>query len=92
MYIKKKIQLIFIFFGTILICLSALTKDIAIGEIWYKFDSNSLIGFQGFFENLQKVFFFTNLDLLINILKYDIIMIIGIFFIVFSLFLNYLSD
>ena len=92
MFIKKKVQLIFIFFGSLLIFLSTTIDDISLGKFWYKLNPTSLVGFQGIFEKAQEKFYFLEVSLLISFLSYNLFLLIGIFLIVLSFFLNSLND
>ena len=92
MYIKNKIQLVFIFLSSFLIIISTFIKNFEIGKIWYYLNPTSLVGFQGLIEKNQEIFFLFNLDFLISFLNYHLLLVVGIFLFLISFFLNLLWD
>ena len=88
----KKIQLVFIFFGSITILMSAFLEISSIGSFWYNLNSNSLVGFQGLYERISSSISFLKIDYLIYFLNLNLILLAGFFLIICSFFLGYLND
>ena len=92
MYIKKKIQLVFIFLSSFFIFISTVVKNPEIGRFWYNCHPTSLVGFQGLIEKNLEMFFFFNLEFLINFLNYNLLLLVGMLLYLISFILSLIWD
>ena len=82
MIVKKIILISFFLIGNFQVLLSLFYKKFSIGLLWYKINSNSLVGFQGLLE--QYSYYFDNYKIDVNkhlllFLDINIFFIMGIF-------------
>ena len=89
MYVKIKIHLSLLILCFIFVSLSLFKNKLTLGTMWFKINSNSLVGFQKIFERFldleyfNNIFFFIlncNFFLLISFLPIFISFLIFIFF------------
>ena len=91
MIVKKIILISFFLIGNLQVLLSFFFKKYSIGFLWYKINSNSLVGFQSLLE--QYSYFFYNFKIDINkqlffFLDINLFFIMGILFLLFPCFLS----
>ena len=91
MVVKKKILISFFLLGNFQVLLSFFYKKYSIGFLWYKINSNSLVGFQSLLE--QFSYYFDNYKIDINkqlffFLDINLFFIMGILFLLFPCFLS----
>ena len=91
MIVKKIILISFFLVGNFQILLSLFYKKYSVGFLWYKINSNSLVGFQGFLEQYSD--FFDNYKIDINkqlffFLDINLFFLMGILFLLFPCFLS----
>ena len=91
MVVKKIILIGFFLIGNFQVLLSFFYKKFSIGFLWYKINSNSLVGFQSLLE--QYSYFFENYKIDINkqlffFLDINLFFITGVLFLLFPCFLS----
>ena len=91
MVVKKKFLISFFLLGNFQLLLSFFYKKYSIGFLWYKINSNSLVGFQSLLE--QYSYYFDNYKIDINkqlffFLNINLFFIVGVLFLLFPCFLS----
>ena len=91
MIVKKIILISFFLVGNFQILLSFFYKKYSVGFLWYKINSNSLVGFQGFLEQYSD--FFDNYKIDINkqlffFLDINLFFMMGVLFLLLPCFLS----
>ena len=93
MPVKIKFQICLIFLSFFLILLKFFFNDLSIGKIWFFLDGNSLVGIQSYAEEISKshkigIYFY---DMIIFLLNLNLLLILGIVFILIS-FLSFILN
>ena len=91
MVVKKKFLISFFLLGNFQLLLSFFYKKYSIGFLWYKINSNSLVGFQSLLE--QYSYYFDNYKIDINkqlffFLDINLFFIVSVLFLLFPCFLS----
>ena len=86
MPVKIKFQICLIFLSFLLIILNFFFNDLSIGKIWFFIDGNSLVGIQAYTEEISKSFKMGIYlyDIIISLLNANLLLILGIIFILIS--------
>ncbi len=93
MPVKIKFQIYLIFLSFFLILFKFFFNDLSIGKIWFFLDGNSLVGMQSYAEEILKshkigIYFY---DMIIFLLNLNLLLILGIVFILIS-FLSFILN
>ena len=91
MVVKKKFLISFFLLGNFQLLLSFFYKKYSIGFLWYKINSNSLVGFQSLLEQYSYYFDDYKIDInkqLFFFLNINLFFIVGVLFLLFPCFLS----
>ena len=91
MFVKKIILISFFLIGNFQVLLSFFYKKFSIGFLWYKINSNSLVGFQGLLEQYSYYFDDYKFDInkyLLFVLDINLFFVMGVLFLLFPCFLS----
>ena len=87
MIIKCKLQIYLILLSSFLLLMSFIVDNLSLGDFWFFINSNSLVGFQSFSEEVFKSykFGFYLHEILIQLLNTNLFIFFGILTILISL-------
>ena len=91
MIVKKIILISFFLLGNLQVLLSFFYKKVSIGFLWYSVNSNSLVGFQSFFEKYTHYFDNYKIDInkyLFFFLDTNLFFLMGVLFLLLPCFLS----
>ena len=91
MFVKKIILISFFLIGNFQVLLSFFYKKFSIGFLWYKINSNSLVGFQGLLEQYSYYIDDYKFDInkyLLFVLDINLFFVMGVLFLLFPCFLS----